>query len=112
MRYVDPEGRTIDTGLVVALDTTVTPELHAEGVTRDLVRAVQAARKDAGLDVTDRISLTLALPAEQRAMVEANQGHLADSVLATSVTYAEDVHASACTLDGIEVSFALERAEA
>ena len=56
VRYVDPEGRTVDTGLVVALDTTVTPELHAEGVTRDLVRLVQQARRDAGLDVTDRIA--------------------------------------------------------
>mgnify|MGYP000496959556 CR=1 FL=1 len=65
---------------MVALDTNVTPELHAEGVTRDLVRAVQSARKDAGLDVTDRISLALHLPADQRAMVEANQQHLADSV--------------------------------
>ncbi|MCB1038631.1 MAG: class I tRNA ligase family protein, partial [Acidimicrobiales bacterium] len=110
VRYVDPEGRTIETGLVVALDTTVTPELHAEGVTRDLVRAVQAARKDAGLDVTDRISLTLALPPEQRAMVEANQVHLADSVLATTVTYLADAQATACTLDGVGISFALAKA--
>src|SRR5690554_1792731 len=41
-------------GLVV-LDTRVTPELAAEGVARDLVRIVQQARRDAGLDVTDRI---------------------------------------------------------
>lgn len=53
IRYVDPEGRMIDTGLVVALDLTVTPELHAEGVTRDLVRLVQQARRDGGLDVTE-----------------------------------------------------------
>ena len=52
---VDPAGRTIDTGLVVALDTNVTPELHAEGVTRDLVRAVQTARQDAGFDVTTNV---------------------------------------------------------
>jgi isoleucyl-tRNA synthetase len=112
VRYVDPEGRTIDTGLVVALDTTVTPELHAEGVTRDLVRLVQQARKDAGLEVTDRIALTLALPAEQRAMVEANQAQLADSVLATSVAYADDAPEGAVDgkLDGTAVAFALSRA--
>jgi isoleucyl-tRNA synthetase len=52
------------TGLVpgggfVVLDTAITPELEAEGVARDLVRAVQQARRDAGLDVSDRISLTV-----------------------------------------------------
>jgi isoleucyl-tRNA synthetase len=110
VRSIDPEGRTIDTGLVVALDTEVTPELHAEGVTRDLVRAVQSARKDAGLEVTDRISLSLQLGAEQRAMVEANRSHLTDSVLATSLAFTDEPLPSSCLLDGIEVTFALERA--
>ena len=44
----------------VVLDTAVTPELAAEGLARDLVRAVQQARRDAGLDVSDRIVLTVA----------------------------------------------------
>jgi len=110
VRYVDPEGRTIDTGLVVALDTNVTPQLHAEGVTRDLVRAVQSARKEGGLDVTDRITLTLQLPADQQAMVEANQQHLADSVLATTVVYVDDPQAVPATLDGAAVTLAVTRA--
>ena len=110
MRYVDPEGRTVDPGLVVALDTTVTPELHAEGVARDLVRLVQQARKDAGLDVTDRIALTLQLPAEQAAMVEAHRQHLADSVLATSVALVDQPQATTATLDGVDVSYAVARA--
>ena len=46
-------------GGFVVLDTVVTPELAAEGLARDLVRAVQQARRDAGLDVTDRIVLTV-----------------------------------------------------
>ena len=45
--------------LVVVLDTTVTPELEAEGAARDLIRNVQQTRKEAGLDVTDRISLKI-----------------------------------------------------
>ncbi|MFN8019815.1 MAG: isoleucine--tRNA ligase [Acidimicrobiales bacterium] len=110
VRYVDPEGRTIDTGLVVALDTNVTPELHAEGVTRDLVRAVQAARKDLGLEVTDRISLTLGLAPEQRAMVEANERQLADSVLATEVLYVDTTEPIAVALDGVDASFAIAKA--
>ncbi|HHU10409.1 MAG TPA: class I tRNA ligase family protein, partial [Intrasporangiaceae bacterium] len=46
-------------GGFVVLDATVTPELAREGLARDLVRAVQQARKDAGLEVSDRISLTV-----------------------------------------------------
>ncbi|WP_309105376.1 isoleucine--tRNA ligase [Arthrobacter sp.] len=48
-----PEG-----GFVV-LNTEVTPELEAEGLARDMVRAIQQARKDAGLNVSDRIRTTV-----------------------------------------------------
>ncbi|MDO5504182.1 MAG: class I tRNA ligase family protein, partial [Actinomycetia bacterium] len=46
-------------GGFVVLDAEITPELAREGLARDIVRAVQQARKDAGLDVSDRISLTV-----------------------------------------------------
>ncbi|HEX2376293.1 MAG TPA: DUF5915 domain-containing protein, partial [Gaiellales bacterium] len=45
-------------GFVVALDTEITPELRLEGVVRDLIRQIQDMRKDAGLEITDRIRLT------------------------------------------------------
>ncbi len=51
-------------GGFVVLDLALTPELEAEGVARDLVRAVQQARRDAGLDVSDRIALTIAATSE------------------------------------------------
>ena len=50
----------LPSGGFVVLDTSVTPELAAEGLARDVVRAVQQARREAGLHVSDRISLTLA----------------------------------------------------
>jgi isoleucyl-tRNA synthetase len=46
-------------GGFLLLDTEVTPELEAEGLARDVIRAVQDARKAAGLEVSDRISLSL-----------------------------------------------------
>lgn len=47
-------------GGFVVLDTEVTPELELEGIARDVVRAVQQARREAGLEVSDRISLVVA----------------------------------------------------
>ena len=75
------------TGLVV-LDTSVTPELAAEGTAKDAVRLVQQARRDAGLDVSDRIRLTLDAPAAVLEAVRTHQGFLAGEVLATGVTLA------------------------
>ena len=47
-----------DGGFVI-LDTEMTPELEAEGLARDIIRAVQDTRKAAGLNVSDRISMTI-----------------------------------------------------
>ena len=63
-------------------------ELEAEGITRDLVRLVQQARRDAGLQVSDRISLTLGVPESIRRQVVAFQHLLTDATLATSLTWA------------------------
>jgi isoleucyl-tRNA synthetase len=76
------------TGLVV-LDTGVTPELAAEGTAKDAVRLVQQARRDAGLEVSDRIRLTLDAAAPVLDAVRAHQGFLAGEVLATEVALAE-----------------------
>jgi isoleucyl-tRNA synthetase len=73
-----------DGGFIV-LDTTMTPELEAEGVARDVVRAVQQARKDAGFEVSDRIALTMAADAATVAAIEAHRGLIAAETLATTL---------------------------
>jgi isoleucyl-tRNA synthetase len=77
-----------NTGLVV-LDTEVTPELAAEGLAKDVVRLVQQARRDAGLNVSDRVAVTLDAPAAVLDAVRMHREFLAGEVLATSVDFAE-----------------------
>ncbi len=71
---------------VVVLDTTVTPELAAEGLARDVIRVVQQARREAGLDVADRITLVVDAPAEVAAAVRVHQEFVGAETLATAVS--------------------------
>ncbi|MCL8025706.1 isoleucine--tRNA ligase [Nocardioides bruguierae] len=71
-------------GGFVVLDTTVTEALAAEGLARDLVRAVQQARRDAGLEVSDRIALTVAGGDAVQAAATAHGDLLTSETLATS----------------------------
>lgn len=82
-----------NSGLVL-LDTGVTPELSAEGTARDVVRVIQQARRDAGLQVSDRIALILDAPAEVAAAVGAHEAFVTGEVLATSMTHGPVVDAT------------------
>ena len=65
-----PEGEAlaiVPSGGFVLLDTATTPELEAEGLARDVIRAVQETRKNAGFDVSDRIRLDLRFASEEDA---------------------------------------------
>ena len=88
-RQLDPEGGIVDLGLLVSLDVEVTPELEAEGLARDVIRQVQQARKDADLDITDRIALTVTAPAATLDAIRAHQAMVSDAVLATAVELAD-----------------------
>ena len=72
---------------VVVLDIEVNPELEAEGLARDIVRAIQEARKTEDLVVSDRISLTLDLSPEGTAAVQTMEGYVGEQTLATTITY-------------------------
>jgi len=76
-------------GGFVALDTTLSPELEAEGFARDLIRSIQDQRKAEGLNVGDRIVLGLTVPENRVAAVEAHRELIAGEVLATTLTVTE-----------------------
>ena len=72
--------------MTVALDTTITPELRKAGLAREAIRLVQTARKEADLDVTDRILLSWAAHGETADALREHERELADAVLAVEIT--------------------------
>ena len=85
---VDPASTAAlpgNAGLVV-LDTDVPLELAVEGTARDVVRIVQQARRDADLDVSDRITLVVDGPAAVLDAIAAHEAFVAGEVLATTLT--------------------------
>jgi len=108
----DPDSTSALPGGIglVALDTTVTPELAAEGTARDVVRIVQQARRDAGLAVSDRIRLTLGADGAVADAVRAHAEFLAGETLALNVAVlpSADVSATAQAVgDGGAVKVAI-----
>jgi isoleucyl-tRNA synthetase len=116
-----PEGYAAEEsqGYMAALDTTVTPELVQEGMARDLVRALQNARKEAGLDVSDRIEVLWSGGDEAaHAMLERFGAFVAEEVLAIRFEASEDAVPGGFKLDvtlsedGVPVNLTIQRAGA
>jgi isoleucyl-tRNA synthetase len=77
--------------LLVALETELTLDLLQEGMAREITRKVQQLRKDSGLEVSDRIELTLqSLSTELIQAIEANKERVANEVLASSIQLLEE----------------------
>lgn len=91
-------------GGFVVLNTEVTPELEAEGLARDMVRAIQQARKDAGLNVSDRIRTSVTAPQNVVDALLAN----AELVKGETLTVDLDAQAGAAA----ESAVAVEKVEA
>ncbi len=72
-----------DAGYLTALDTTLTEDLINEGFAREIVRSVQDARKQAGLEVSDRITLGVSGSAAVEAALENHRDYLMSETLAT-----------------------------
>ena len=70
-------------GYLVGLDTTLTEALEREGLARELVRTVQEARKQAGLDVSDRITLRIEGTPEVAAALDAHRDYVMEETLVT-----------------------------
>jgi isoleucyl-tRNA synthetase len=93
-----------EAGHAVALQLEIDEELRREGLAREIVRAVQNARKEAGLEITDRIALGLGGDAELVEVAREHQSYLAGETLAASVALGDGTDAgSVTTIDGHEL---------
>jgi len=89
-RLEKPNLKVLNEGtLTVALNTEITEELSKEGDVRDLVRGVQNLRKESGLEVTDRIKLTLTGSGRLKSAWEAFSGYVSSETLSSQMLWAE-----------------------
>ena len=93
----------------VALDLTLDDELRREGWAREIVHAVQAARKAAGLRVEDRIALTLGGDGDLIDAARAHQDYVAGETLATALDYNQAEAGERAEIEGRELLIAVER---
>jgi isoleucyl-tRNA synthetase len=97
----------------VALNLELDDELRREGLAREVVHAVQAARKNAGLEVEDRISLTLGGDEELLEAARAHEDYVAGETLATSLAFDGAQSESESTeIEGKQLSISVRLASA
>jgi len=94
----------------VALDLTLDDELRREGWAREVVHAVQGARKGAGLQVEERIALTLGGDDGLLSAVRAHEPYVGGETLATSIAYDGAGVGAPVAIEGRELRIALTRA--
>ena len=98
----------------VALNLELDDDLRREALAREIVHAIQIARKEAGLDVQDRISLTLAGDDALLDAVRAHEGYVTGETLATSLDLggasAAGANGTAAELEGRTLSIGVARA--
>jgi isoleucyl-tRNA synthetase len=93
-------------GLVV-LDGTLTEELEAEGWAKDRIRELQELRKSTGLDVSDRITVAMAVPAERARWAQTHRDLIAGEILATGFEIVEpNANLTVEIGDGVRVAIA------
>ena len=108
----DVPGWTVanEGALTVALDVEVTDELRLEGVAREIIKKIQAMRKDGGLDITDRINVKVSKNDASDEAVNRFADYISNQVLADSLTLCDSVEGESVELDGYTIAVSIEKA--
>jgi len=96
----------------IEIDTSLTPELRREGLMREVIRHVQAARKKADLKVDDHIKLSLSTTDNTELMKAVNEHEdtIMAETLADHMVQGDLVHRETVKVEGVELSISLEKA--
>jgi isoleucyl-tRNA synthetase len=86
-------------GLTVALDVTISEDLREEGIARELVNRIQNLRKDSGLEVTDKIKLSVLNFENLQTSVEANKAYIMSETLTSEMVFVDSL------TDGTDIEF-------
>lgn len=101
----------VEQGAEVGLDINITPELKREGLMREVIRHVQSARKNAGLNVDDHITLYLeAESSELQAAIDEHQAVIAAETLADGFAESTDGYRAEVKVEGDALAITLARA--
>ncbi|MCG9477109.1 MAG: isoleucine--tRNA ligase [Actinomycetia bacterium] len=98
-----------DDGWAVALDLELNDELRAEGTARELVRALNDARKSAGLEIADRIAVTIDADETLRAVINTHRETITTEILARSIEFGNGDRT--IEIDGTTLSIGLIRVD-
>ncbi len=109
MQPLDGYEVEAESGRAVALALGLDDELRREGLAREIVHAVQGARRKAELEITDRIALRLGGDDKLLEAARAHESYLAAETLASSVAYEVDGDGARATIDGRDLVIAVGR---
>jgi isoleucyl-tRNA synthetase len=96
----------------VAVSTVITPELADEGLAREVVRRIQDMRREAGFELSDRITTWFSGDADLERVMASQGDYVRSETLSTQLLNADapaDAHAAAVDLEGIAVRLGVRR---
>ncbi len=102
--------KEVKKGDVLELDLAITPELHREGLMREVVRRVQNARKKAGLNVDDRIDLSLKANGALEHAIKEHEKTILTEVLGEKITQEEYSYSDQVKIEDQELAISLVKA--
>ncbi len=102
-----------EAGYIVVLDTELTPELRDEGLARELVHRIQNLRRDAGFDISDRITTYWQGGADMRRVLAAHEDYIKSETLSLALVEGPPppaAHREQQSIDGHDVTLGVEKA--
>ena len=99
-----------DGNITIALDITLTDELINEGIARELVNRIQNIRKSSGLEITDRINVSVSAPDNINIAIAAHKAYIASQVLANNLFLTDQLsNATEVDFDGTSLFIQIEK---